>query len=152
MKKINIIGAVLLAFTCSGALQAHSGKTTAVMLELANYHEALLANAGNPVDTGRLVGLLKAGGDSAKATKVFEAAVPLALELGKAGDARQRLDAYARLVDKLVAIHGLHDDSGTHVFYCPMAKKTWVARGETVRNPYFANMRSCGSKRQHSHG
>ncbi|MCE9499927.1 MAG: hypothetical protein K8R21_05435 [Leptospira sp.] len=29
-------------------------------------------------------------------------------------------------------------------FYCPMVRKTWVAKGEEIQNPYAPEMRDCG--------
>ncbi len=146
MKKKIFIGAIALLLN-TPALFAHAGKTTAVMSELAKYHEALFANAEARIDTTHLVHLLKAGGDSDKATGILTAAIPAAEQLGKATNAKRRLDAYAKLVEHLAPMVGFHDESGTHVFYCPMAKKKWIARGEEVRNPYLPDMRTCGSRR-----
>ncbi|PNV72614.1 LIC13259/LIC11441 family protein [Leptospira inadai] len=35
-------------------------------------------------------------------------------------------------------------DYGRNRFYCPMVKKTWVASGKKIRNPYAPEMRDCG--------
>lgn len=148
---IRILGAALVLLAAP-ALWAQSAKATAVMAELARYHESLVADPGKPIGTAELVTLLRGGGDSAKLTRLFKAAIPAAVELGKSGDATSRLDAYARLVDALAPAHGSNDKSGTHVFYCPMVKKKWIARGEAVRNPYMPEMRKCGTKRSQGHG
>lgn len=125
---------------------AHEGKATEVMTEMANYHDAFVNDANAKIDTTKLVGLLKSGGDSKTEKDAFAAALPLAVKLGKAGSAKERLDVYAELTEKLAPLHGLHDKSGTSIFYCPMVKKKWVARGDAVVNPYGKDMRSCGSK------
>ncbi|MEQ9363838.1 MAG: hypothetical protein RIF32_06335, partial [Leptospirales bacterium] len=140
--------AVILAIFGVGNLEAHSGKTTAVMSELADYHAVLLTNPDAAIDTSRLVVLLEAGGDSAKITAIFASAVAPARNLGQATTSTARLAAYAALVDGLREVVGHHDESGARVFYCPMAKKYWIARGETVQNPYLSNMRSCGTVKQ----
>lgn len=149
MKRTTIIGICLLTVLLPGAAFAHAGKTTAVMNELAAYHESLFKNPGSPIDTRRLVKLLRAGGDSKTATKIFRASVKLAEKLSAAKSSKQRLELYAQLVDKLAEVHGFHDESGTRIYYCPMAKKKWIAHGETVRNPYMPKMRSCGNAVKH---
>ncbi len=36
-------------------------------------------------------------------------------------------------------------DAGVKVAYCPMARKYWLQRGQTIDNPYYgATMRTCG--------
>ncbi len=142
---LRIVMALVMVLASATGLGAHSGKTTPVLAALARYHESLMKNPNERIDTRPLVKLLRAGGDSKTATKAFAAAVSDAEALGAARTGPRRLEAYARLVEKLAPLHGHHDGSGTNVFYCPMAKKKWVARGTQVRNPYMADMRACGS-------
>ena len=149
MRRNITIGLCLLLGLVPGATAAHSGKTTSVMQELAAYHASLFRNPEDRIDTTELVRLRRAGGDSKAAAKIFKTAVGDAVKLGAAKKGKDRLDAYAQLVGKLAQLHGFHDKSGTHLFYCPMAKKKWVAQGNTVRNPYLPDMRSCGSIEKH---
>lgn len=144
-KLFNVL--LLLALCSPGAVFSHEGKATAVMHELARYHESLLKNAGAGLDTGSLIRLLKAGGDSASSTALFATAIPSAEKLAKAPNAAERLAAYGVLVDNLARVHGFHDRSNTHLFYCPMVKKFWIAYGKEVRNPYDPKMRKCGERR-----
>jgi len=147
LKNIALNVLLLLALCGPSAVFSHAGKATAVMHELARYHESLLKNTEAGLDTGSLIRLLKAGGDSADSTALFAAAIPSAEKLGKAPNAAERLAAYGVLVDHLARVHGFHDRSDTHLFYCPMVKKFWIAYGKEVRNPYDPKMRKCGELR-----
>jgi len=138
---------LFLAFLFPGILRAHTGKATAVMKELARYHAALLKDPDASLDTGRLVQLLQAGGDSKQSGSIFAGAVSDARALGLAKSASERLEIYARLTQKLSLVHGFHDTSGTHLYYCPMLKKYWIAQEDTVQNPYDLKMRSCGERK-----
>jgi len=143
-----LLNALLIsALYWPNAVFSHAGKATAVMHELARYHESLLKNAGAGLDTGSLIRLLKAGGDSPSSTALFVAAIPSAEKLGKAPNAADRLSAYGVLVEKLAKVHGFHDKSDTYLFFCPMVKKFWIGYGKDVRNPYDPKMRECGERR-----
>jgi len=126
-------------------LFAHEGKATAVLVEMANFHEQLMRNADAALDTRKIVELLRAGGDSQTVSAIFKDAITSAVQLGQAANRQSRLDLFAQLSEKLAPLHGHHDESGTNVFFCPMLKKKWIARGETVRNPYRADMPACGT-------
>ncbi len=138
--------ALVLSALFPAAIAAHEGKATFIMGEMANYHASLVANANVGLDTAKLVKILLSGGDSKRERDIFAAALPLAQRLGSAGSAKQRLDIYAELTEKLGPLHGFHDESRTHLFYCPMLKKRWIARGEAVSNPFDAGMRTCGTR------
>ena len=147
MSKFKWHWATVFAVLCLPAmLMAHEGKTTFVMTEMANYHAALVSNINTRVDTTKLVKILRGGGDSKTEKEIFAVALPLAERLGAAASAKERLDLYAALSEKLAPLHGFHDQSNTNVFYCPMLKKKWIARGSEISNPYRADMRSCGAK------
>lgn len=147
MFKFNATVAALAAMlTLPAALGAHEGKATAIMTEMANFHASFVNTPAARIDTTKLVRLLRAGGDSKTEKEIFTSALPLAEKLGDASSLAERLALYAQLVDRVAPLHGFHDESGTYVFYCPMVKKKWIARGDTVSNPYGPEMRSCGSR------
>jgi hypothetical protein len=147
MKKRNssIVFAFAVVLSIPGAAMAHSGKTTAIMKELAIFHNSLFTAPAKKISASRLVGLLRAGGDSKRSTAIFKSAIPLAQKLEQAGTSKDRLNQYALLVEKLAVLHGFHDESGTFVFYCPMVKRKWIANEKKVRNPYDIKMKGCGS-------
>jgi Cu(I)/Ag(I) efflux system membrane fusion protein len=65
--------------------------------------------------------------------------------LAQAHDLRAVREAFGGLSEAIIAFVGdtLNDDLA--VAYCPMAHKSWLQRGQTIRNPYFGKaMADCG--------
>jgi hypothetical protein len=145
MNKIKTI-AIGILFLLGTTVWAHDGKTTQVMEEMVKFHEALLKEASGKLNTKKITELLSKGADSQKGSEIFKKAIPLAEKLGKADSAKDKQEAYAELVEVLSLIVGHHDKSKVSVFYCPMAKKKWIGKGDTIVNPYLKDMRDCGEK------
>ena len=145
MNKIKkmVIGTLFLFGT---AVWAHDGKATQVMEEMVKFHDALVKETSGKLDTKKLTELLTNGADDKKDTETFKKAIPLADKLGKAESLKDKLAAYSLLVESLSSVVGHHDKSKANLFYCPMAKKKWIAKGEQIVNPYLKNMRDCGEK------
>jgi membrane fusion protein, copper/silver efflux system len=80
----------------------------------------------------------------APAMKIDTAAVQLAAA-GDVEDARQK---FGTLSDAVFAyMDGLHlkAPDGVRTAYCPMAKKSWLQKGDTLANPYYGtSMPTCG--------
>ncbi len=80
----------------------------------------------------------------APAMKIDTAAVQLA-SAGDAADARQK---FGTLSEAMIAyMDGLHlkAPDGVRTAYCPMAKKPWLQKGDTLANPYYGtSMPTCG--------
>jgi hypothetical protein len=125
---------------------AHDGKTTKVMEEMIKFHDALVKEASGKIDTKNLTELLTKGSDDKKDNEVFKKAIPLAQNLGKAESLQDKKNAYSLLVDGLASVVGHHDKSKANLFYCPMEKKKWIAKGDNIVNPYLKDMRDCGEK------
>ena len=66
----------------------------------------------------------------------------------QAADLRAARDAFAGLSDALLAfVRGVDGalPEGLNEAYCPMARKSWIQRGEEIRNPYYGQaMAACG--------
>ena len=125
---------------------AHDGKASLVMEEMVKFHDLLVKEAPGKIDTKTIVELLSKGADGKKDTETFKKAIPLAEKLGMAGNLQDKRNAYSQLVDQLESIVGHHDKSQANLFFCPMAKKKWIAKGEQIVNPYLKDMRDCGEK------
>jgi hypothetical protein len=138
--------AIGLSLLVGVSISAHDGKTTKVMEEMIKFHDALVKESTGKLDTKKLTELLTKGSDDKKDNEVFKKSVPLSEKLGKAETLQEKRLAYSLLVNELTAIVGHHDKSGANVFYCPMEKKKWIAKGDTIVNPYFKDMRDCGEK------
>ncbi len=144
MKTINsiVVGLILLSTTVWG----HDGKTTKVMEEMIQLHESLVKETPGKLETKKLIQLLTKGSDDKKDSEIFKSAVPLAEKLGKAENQKDKLSSYSQLVDILATTVGHHDKSNANLFYCPMVKKKWIAKGDKIVNPYSKEMRECGEK------
>jgi hypothetical protein len=77
-----------------------------------------------------------------------------AAELGAASDLVQARAAFGKLSDAVIAYADstrANPGDGVETMYRPMAKKSWLQRGETVRNPYYGKaMPDCGMKKKAS--
>lgn len=139
-----LITGLFLSIAVSGSLFAHAGKETFVLEEVARIHTELFEGKTGTIDTKKLVGLLKEEADRKKDTSAFKQALPFAEKLGKVTDEEQKRELFYRLSSELEPIVGHHDQSGVSIFYCPMVKKKWIAKGKEIRNPYLSNMKNCG--------
>ena len=138
-----VIGILFLFGTTAWA---HDGKATLVMEEMIKFHEALVKETSGKLDTKKLTELLAKGADDKKDTETFKKAIPLTEKLGKAETLKDKLSAYSLLVNELSSVVGHHDKSKANLFYCPMEKKKWIAKGDSIVNPYLKDMRDCGEK------
>jgi hypothetical protein len=84
----------------------------------------------------------KGGAAIAKAAKAVEGAKDIAA-------ARE---AFGPLSDAVIAAaraEGFNELKDVKVAYCPMAKKSWLQKGEEMRNPYYGTvMSTCGEFKQ----
>ncbi|PJZ70217.1 hypothetical protein CH373_12645 [Leptospira perolatii] len=123
---------------------AHEGKETFVLREVARIHSELYEGKTGKIDTAKLVQLLKGEADRKKDTEYFKKAIPFAEKLGSTTNEAEKRELFHKLSVELIPVVGHHDKSGVSVFYCPMAKKKWIALGKEVRNPYDPKMKQCG--------
>jgi len=76
--------------------------------------------------------------------KIDTAAVQLA-SAAEIADAREK---FGTLTDAVVTyMDGLHLKAaeGVRKAYCPMARKSWLQKGDTLANPYYGtSMPTCG--------
>lgn len=141
------VGAIILASSVLllGLSCARSEpRVEAVLAELAAIHARLLQDASQPISAERLTVLLAASGDNQQVSAAFAQARKLAPALSAAQTSAARLDSYAAIVALIRPVVVKRPHARVHLFYCPMVRKSWVAEGTQVRNPYAADMRSCG--------
>ena len=78
--------------------------------------------------------------------------VAAAAELEKAGSISDARLAFGKLSDAVIAYsEQTKTNPGDDVvaMYCPMVKKSWMQKGEKVRNPYYGKaMPGCGEKKK----
>ncbi|TGL59450.1 LIC13259/LIC11441 family protein [Leptospira sarikeiensis] len=145
MKYIYSIFIILFAFTLE--IQAHEGKETYVLKEVAKIHLSIFEEKSGILDTKSLIANLRSEADHKKNTEYFKKALPIAEELGKTNDLAKKRELFEALSNQLEPILGHHDKSGVSLFYCPMLKKKWLAFGKNIRNPYDPKMKDCGEIR-----
>ena len=67
----------------------------------------------------------------------------------QAADLRAAREAFGPLSDAVIAFvrsEGGAMPDGINAAYCPMARKSWLQRGKTIRNPYYGKvMAECGA-------
>ncbi len=106
--------------------------------------ENIKANAGNIATAATALG--------APAMKIDTAA----LQLSAAAEAaepdlqavRERFAALSEAIDTYMTGLRLTPPAGVRVAYCPMVKKPWLQKGDTLANPYYGKeMPTCGSFR-----
>lgn len=72
--------------------------------------------------------------------------------LGTASSLPEARDAFAKLSDAVIAYADqvkVDTGSDVHAMYCPMVKKSWLQKGEKVKNPYGGKgMLDCGEKKK----
>jgi membrane fusion protein, copper/silver efflux system len=148
MKTYLLLG--LLTAACSAAPRTGSTPAAGSQLPAAvvdPYLEIQTALAQDRADevrgkAGELATAATALG--APAMKIDTAAVQLA-SAGDLADARQK---FGTLSDAVFGyMDGLHlkAPDGVRTAYCPMAKKSWLQKGDTLANPYYGtSMPTCG--------
>ena len=72
--------------------------------------------------------------------------------LGAAPSLAEARAAFSKLSDAVIAYSDrvkANPGSDVHTMYCPMEKKSWLQKGDTVRNPYLGKaMSDCGEKKK----
>jgi hypothetical protein len=81
------------------------------------------------------------------ATKIDTAAVKLA-SAGELTDAREKFGALSDAVVAYMDERHLTAPPGVRKAYCPMVRKPWLQKGDTIANPYYGtSMPTCGEFR-----
>lgn len=75
-----------------------------------------------------------------------------ARELERAGTLAAARDAFGKLSDAMLAYakaSGSMPPGDVKVAFCPMANKSWLQKGDKIRNPYYGSeMAECGEFRK----
>jgi Cu(I)/Ag(I) efflux system membrane fusion protein len=74
--------------------------------------------------------------------------VKAAKAVSAAADIGAAREAFGPLSDAVIAAaraEGFKDLGDVKVAFCPMVKKSWLQKGDEIRNPYFGSaMSTCG--------
>lgn len=137
---------LLLIFICASGIAAEDSKLPQVFDEVFKIHKALLEETSGKIDVKDLEKLLSSKSKVSEEEAVFKKALPIVKKLAKAEDLSDKRDLFASLSDSLSTLVVNKNKSGAGVFYCPMVKKKWIAKGDTITNPFDKEMRGCGEK------
>lgn len=139
-----LLAVVFFVVSSAGAALSASDPMNAIVASYLEIQTALAADKTEGVaKAAKAIGAQAAGlGDKgaaiAKAAKAVEGAADL-----KAARA-----AFGDLSDAVIAAgkdEGWKDTPDVKVAYCSMARKSWLQKGETIRNPYYgSSMLTCG--------
>jgi hypothetical protein len=82
------------------------------------------------------------------ATTIEMAAGGLAAASADLRKARTQFGVLSETIDVYMAKEQLSPPAGVRAAFCPMAVRTWLQKGTTLRNPYYGSqMLTCGSFR-----
>jgi Cu(I)/Ag(I) efflux system membrane fusion protein len=138
--RVALIAAVLSfasTLEASDALKAIVGSYLEIQARLAaDKADGIKAAAQTIEQQGARMG---AGGEAiVKAAKAIEGAA----------DIKAARDAFGPLSDAVIAAGNAEswkDVPDIRVAYCPMVSKSWLQKGDAIKNPYFgASMLNCG--------
>ena len=142
---------VLLVTCALVATSAAFAASDAIVGVLDAYFRIQSALVDDRLDTLKAdaTAVAKEAGGLGEAGKPIEAAATLLTEATDLGAARM---AFGKLSDAVIAYAdqtGTSPGSDVATMYCPMVKKSWLQKGEQVRNPYYGKaMPGCGEKKK----
>src|SRR5262245_55718553 len=143
-RSVFLLALISLSFT----IAARAGSIAMLLDPYFRIQDALVDDRIDTIKAdAALVGKNASGlGDDGKAI------VAAAAELEKAGSISDARLALGKLSDAVIAYsEQTKSNPGGDVvaMYCPMVKKSWMQKGEKVRNPYYGKaMSGCGEKKK----
>ncbi|HEX8170452.1 MAG TPA: hypothetical protein VF824_07930 [Thermoanaerobaculia bacterium] len=132
MKRLAIAAVVLLVTVSASAATSLYGKYEAV-------RQALLAESLTRVTTSA-----KALADAAAAEKHADVAKS-ALALSRAKNLDDARGEFGAVSTAMIAMRAQSKAGAPAVYYCPMAKQSWLQAKGTIGNPYEPAMPECGT-------
>lgn len=142
--------AAFLAVVSAGAALHASEAMKAIVASYLQIHAALAADKTEGIaPAAKAIGAQAAsmGPDGApivKAAKAVEGAADLKAARAAFGDLSDAVIAAAKA-------QGFKDVPDVKVAYCPMVRKSWLQKDETIRNPYYgSSMLTCGEFKEKS--
>ena len=143
--------ALLTAMMAATTFVARADQSVATMLDpYFRIQEALVADRTDTLKSDAET-MAKAAGDmGADGTSIKAAATELQSTTNLA-DARLAFGKLSAAVIEYSERTKANPGGDVVQMYCPMVKKSWLQKGETVRNPYYGKaMPGCGEKKKAS--
>ena len=132
---------VAVGFVAGVVPLAASDDVKAIVSSYLEVHAALASDRADAFKTP--AGTLAARAESmgASGTKIAKAA----RKVEHAKNLQAARDAFVPLSDAVIAAAKAANLPEVKVAYCPMAKASWLQKGDEVRNPYYGSqMLTCG--------
>lgn len=136
--------AVILVVSSAGAVLCASESMKAIVASYLEIHAALAADKTEGTAPA-------AKAIAAEATRMGPAGANImtaAKSLEQAADLKAARAAFGDLSDAVIAaakLDGFKDLPDVKIAYCPMARKPWLQKDATIKNPYYgSSMLTCG--------
>ncbi len=141
--------ALLAAVMAATAVVARADQSVSAMLDpYFRIQEALVADKTDTVKADAETMAKAAGEMGADGTSIKEAAAELQATSNLA-DARLAFGKLSAAVIEYSERTKVSPGGDVVTMYCPMVKKSWLQKGEAVKNPYFGKaMPGCGEKKK----
>jgi Cu(I)/Ag(I) efflux system membrane fusion protein len=137
----------VITLACASVLGAGLHASDALKAVVGSYLDIQAKLASDKIDDIK-PGAQAIGQQASRLGPGGEALVKAAKQVEQAADLKAARAAFGDLSDAVIAAgtaEGWKDVPDVRVAYCPMVKKSWVQKEETVRNPYYgAAMLTCG--------
>lgn len=144
-----IIVLVLFLFSCKSNIDsALKNSLLKILSENQKVHEVLLSKTDVIPDTKQLhAAVLEAKSQTGKNEEIKKQLDKIESILSNinSNDKEAFFESLSSFSEALTDILKANQiQTEYNKFYCPMVAKYWVAKGETVQNPYAPEMRECG--------
>jgi len=147
MKQFIFLSALIFVFHCGGLDDSSKKAVRSLLGENQKVHSFLLSHENQLPDIKGLLSVLNSSRDEIKNPEIRSIFLEMNAALSKIGP-KNKESFFQSYSNFSVILAGVVKKAGLateyNKFYCPMVRKTWVASGEEIQNPYAPEMRDCG--------
>lgn len=142
------VATALLALVMAAPIVSAAELPAALLDPYLRAHDALARDKTDTVktDAAAIATAATAAGPQAKAV------ADAARELERASTLAAAREAFGKVSEALIAYakaSGSNPPADVKVAFCPMASKSWLQKGDKIRNPYYGpDMGECGEFRK----
>jgi hypothetical protein len=148
MRYVSRVFLILVAFLVGGGVARGGDPVLALLDPYFRIQTQLTSDTTDGIkgDAALIAEGAEALGDAGKTIAAAAGTLGTASSLAEARSAFAKLsDAVIEYADRVKADPG----GDVHTMYCPMEKKSWMQKGDKVRNPYAGKaMIDCGEKKK----
>ena len=149
MRRQTVRVALLTLMMAATAIVARADESVATLLDpYFRIQEALVADRTDTVKADA-ESMVKAAGEMGADGVPIKAAAAELQATSNLADSRLAFGKLSAAVIEYSEHTKLNPGGDVVTMYCPMVKKSWLQKGETVKNPYFGKaMPGCGEKKK----